>query len=177
MNDLELISWFVLKVRFQRAVLAKERLTKPDIEVFLPMEMRPVLTKGKKECIKLMPIFSDLIFVKTTFQNISDICGVYKDMFYQSELIDGSRRAIRIPEDQMTKFINFISGNYEDIDCKRTKLKSGEKIIIKSGVFKGSMIVYKGVKGKENKEYKIEINGIDWKFTEQSLNKNILSRI
>lgn len=178
MNDFEVIDWFVLRVRFHRAeIAAKERLNKPDIEVYLPMEVRAVPTKCGGECVKQVPIFSDMIFLKTSFRRVSELCAAYKDMYYRSEVIDGAKRAIRIPEDQMTTFIGFISGNYDNIDCKMTKLKSGEKIVVKSGMFKGSKIVFKEEKGKIKKEYKIEINGIDWKFSEDAFAEKLLSRI
>ncbi|MFR9527689.1 MAG: transcription termination/antitermination NusG family protein [Rikenellaceae bacterium] len=177
MNDLDTIDWFVLKVRFQRASMAQKRLHKPDIEVYLPMEVRSVPTKCGGQRVKPMPIFSDMIFLKTSFRRVSEICAAYKDMYYKSEVINGLRRAIRIPEDQMTTFREFIAGNYDNIDCKMTKLKSGQKIVVKSGMFKGSKIVFKEEKGNTKKEYQIEINGIDWSFSEESLSENLLSRI
>ncbi len=177
MSDLENIDWFVLKVRFQRIMIAQKRVAKPDIEVYVPMEMRSVPTKCGGACVKQMPIFSDMMFLKTTFRRVSEICSAYKDMYYHSESINGVRRAIRIPDDQMVAFQQFIAGNYDNIDCKITKLKSGEKIVVKSGMFKGSKIVFKEERGKSKKEYKIEINGVDWNFSEGSLSENLLSRI
>ncbi len=177
MSDLEKTEWFVLRIRFQRAVIAQKRLDKPDIESFLPMEVRAIPTKCGGECVKSVPIFSDMIFIKTTFSRVNDLCAVHKDMYYRSEVIDGFRRAIRIPEDQMADFKNFTNGNYDNLDCKMTKLKSGKKIVVKSGVFKGSKIVFKEEKGKINKEYKIEINGVDWKFSEAAFSVNLLNRI
>lgn len=177
MSDLETIDWFVLRIRFQRVVIAQKRLDKLNIESYLPMEIRAVATKCGGECVKLMPIFSDMLFVKTSFLRVKDICAVYKDMYYKSEIIDGLKRAIRIPEDQMTTFREFITGNFENIDCKITKLKSGEKIVVKSGIFKGSKIVFKEERGKTKKEYKIEINGVEWRFSEEGLSENVLSRI
>ena len=118
-----------------------------------------------------------MIFVKTTFRRVSEFCAAHKDMYYRSEVVDGLKRAIRIPEDQMTTFREFIAGNYDNIDCKITKIKSGEKIVGKSGLFKGSKIVFKEEKGKIKKEYKIEINGVDWRFSEDGFSENLLSRI
>ncbi|MFR9543848.1 MAG: hypothetical protein SNJ29_14560 [Rikenellaceae bacterium] len=178
MSDLEDVDWFALRVRFQRAeIVTKERLNKPDIEVYLPMEMRAIPTKGGGECIKLAPILSDMIFLKTTFRRVSEICAAYKDMYYRSEVRDGFKRAIRIPEDQMTTFKEFIAGNYDNLDCKMTQLKSGKKVVVKSGMFKGSKVLFKEEKGKIKKEYKIEINGIDWKFSEEGFTEKLLSRI
>ena len=45
MSDLDKIDWFVLRIRFQRAVIAQKRLNKPEIESYLPMEVRAVPTK------------------------------------------------------------------------------------------------------------------------------------
>ncbi len=177
MSDLNRVSWFVIKYRFQRVKRVQKRLQKPDIEIYLPMEMRSVPVKGGKECARMMPIFSNMVLVKTTFQRLSEICGAYKDMFYMPEVIDGFRRAIRIPEDQMTLFREFIDGNYESLDCKVTKLKSGEKIVVKSGVFKGSSITFKEERGQLKKEYIVEVNGRNIFFSESSLTQNILSRI
>ncbi len=178
MNDLENIDWFAIRVRFHRVeIAARERLNKPDIEVYLPMEVRAVPTKCGGVCVKQVPIMSDLIFVKTSYRRVHDLCAAHKDMYYQSETIDGSKRAIRIPDSQMTQFQEFISGNYDNIDCKITKLKRSEKIVVKSGIFKGSKIIFKEQRGKMTKEYIIEINGRNWNFSEQSLATDILSRI
>ncbi|MFR9651196.1 MAG: transcription termination/antitermination NusG family protein [Rikenellaceae bacterium] len=178
MNDLEDVNWFVLRVRFQRVEkAARERLNKSDIEVYLPMEIRTVPTKCGGECVKQVPIMSDLIFVKTSFHRVHDLCAAYKDMFYQSETIDGGKRAIRIPDNQMAQFKEFISGNYDNIDCKVTKLKRSEKIVVKSGTFKGSKIIFKEERGKTTKEYIIEINGCNWNFSESSIKTNILTKI
>lgn len=177
MDDLNTVDWFALRVRFQRAAIAQKRLDKPNIEVYLPMEVRAVATKCGGECVKLMPIFSDMLFVRTTFQRIKDICAAYKDLYYRSEVVDGMKKAIRIPEEQMTTFKEFIAGNFENIDCKMTKIKSGEKIVVKSGMFKGSKVVFKEVRGKIRKEYKVEINGIDWRFSEDGFSENLLSKL
>ncbi len=178
MNDLEAINWFALRVKFHRVEMAvKERLNKPDIEVYLPMEVRTVPTKCGGECVKQMPIMSDLVFIKTSFRRVRDLCAAYTDMYYQSETVDGGKRAIRIPDNQMIQFQEFISGNFDNIDCKITKLKRSEKIVVKSGTFKGSKIIFKEERGKTKKEYIIEINGRNWNFSERSLATDILSRI
>ncbi|MFR9540390.1 MAG: hypothetical protein SNI49_09575 [Rikenellaceae bacterium] len=166
-----------MRVKLGIPIAAKERLNKPDIEVYLPMELRAIPTKCGGECVKRAPIFSDMIFLKTSFNRVREICAAYKDMYYRSEVVDGFKRAIRIPEDQMTTFKEFIAGNYDNLDCKMTKLKSGQKIVVKSGVFKGSKIVFKEEKGRITKEYTIEINGVDWRFSEEGLSRNLLSRI
>ncbi len=178
MNDLEDINWFALRVKFHRVeATAKDRLNKPDIEVYLPMEVRTVPTKCGGECVKQMPITSDLVFVKTSYRRVRDLCAAHKDIYYLSETIDGGKRAIRIPDDQMIQFQEFISGNFDNIDCKITKLKRSEKIVVKSGTFKGSKIIFKEERGKTKKEYIIEINGRNWNFSEKSLATDILSRI
>ena len=178
MNDLEDINWFILKVRFQRVeIAARERFNKPDIEIYLPMEMRAVPTKCGGECVKQVPIIPGHIFVKTSYRRVRDLCTAYKDMYYQSETINGEKRAIRIPDNQMSQFKEFVSGNFDNIDCKITKLKRGDKIVVKSGVFKGSKILFKEERGETTKKYIIEINGRNWKFSDHSLATKILCEI
>lgn len=178
MSDLDVVDWFAIRVRFNRAgIAAKERFNKPDIEVYLPMEIKSVATKCKGVCVKPVPIFSNLLFVKTSFQRVSEFCTVHKDMYYQSETVNGYKRAIRIPENQMTTFKEFIAENYDNIDCKITKLKSGKKVVIKSGLFKGTMAEFKEEKGKINKKYIIAIDGADYNFSDNSLSEHILSKI
>lgn len=152
-------------------------MTKLNLEFYLPKQMRPVKTKGGGERVKLMPIFSNLIFVKSTFQRVSEICGAYKDIYYLSEQIAGQRRALRVPDEQMQPFMEFIDGDYARLDCKTTKLKKGEKLVVKSGLFKGSTILFIAERGAAKKEYSLEINGRNVIFSEESFTQNILSRV
>lgn len=168
MNNIEDIDWFAIKVRFNRALSANQEILDNQIETYFPLEMRGVPTKGGKIRSKMMPVFSNLVFVKTSFKMISAMCGVHKDWFYLSNTIDGQKRAIRIPETQMKQFQDFIAGNYDNIEYKKTKFKKGEKVIVKSGLFKGSEAIYIEEKGKKYKEYILEIANMYITITENN---------
>ena len=173
MNNLEDIDWFAIKIRFNRAPNANQKIIDKQIETYFPLEMRGVPTKGGKIRSKMMPVFSNLVFVKTSFKMISAMCGVHKDWFYLSNTIDGQKRAIRIPEIQMKQLQDFIAGNYDNIEYKKTKFKKGEKVIVKSGLFKGSEAIYIEEKGKKYKEYILEIANMHITIT----GNNVLEKI
>ena len=169
MNNLETIDWFVIRVRFNRASSANQKLLDKQIETYFPMEMQSLPIKGGKIRVKMMPIFSNLVFVKTSFQVISDLCGVHKDWYYLSNTISGLKQAIRIPESQMKQFQDFMDGNYDNIKHKKNKFQRGEKVIVKSGLFKGSEAIYIEEKGKKHKEYILEIANMHITITENNL--------
>lgn len=177
MKDLEDISWFLLRIRFNRIASAQKDLAWLKIETYLPTEMRDVSIKGKRVCTKLMPILSNYIFVKTSFQLLNEACMSFKYLSYASSIENGQRKAIRIPENQMTLFQEFIEGNYKTSDCKKEKFMSGEKYIIKSGIFKGSEVILLKQDGKVKKTYFLEIDRLNVTMKEDSLNSNVLSRI
>ena len=171
MNDLELISWFVIKVRFNRASIANQKILDKQIETYFPMEMQSVTIKGGKRRAKMTPIFSNLIFVKTSFRVLSDLCGVNKDWYYLSSIEDGLKKAVRIPESQMKQFQDFIDGNYNEIEHKKTKFKKGEKVIVKSGMFKGCEAIFIEEKDKKYKEYVLQIANMHILITENHVSE------
>ena len=173
MNDLELVDWFAIRVRFNRASIANEKILGRQIETYFPMERRTVPIKGGKVCSKMMPIFSNLVFVKASFQMVSDLCGVNKDWFYLSTTENGKKRAIRIPEPQMKQFQDFIDGKYDNIECEKAKFKEGEKVIVKSGLFKGSEAIFIEERGAKYKEFVLEIANMYITFTENNILESI----
>ncbi len=177
MSDLEEVGWFVIKVRFNRAISAQKQLAECQIETYFPMEMRNIVVKNGKSTLKLMPIFSNLIFVKATLSRIFELCAVHKDWYYLSNVEKGLRRAVKIPESQMKQFIGFIDGNFDGIDYKLQKFKGGKKFIVQSGIFKNSEVIFKEERGKINKQYIVEVNGHEAFFSQNSFEQNILGRI
>lgn len=177
MSYLEEAEWFVIKVRFNRAISAQKQFTKYQIETYFPMEMRNVVVKNGKSTLKLMPVFSNLIFAKATLSRIFELCAVHKDWYYLSNIENGLRRAVKIPESQMKQFIGFIDGNFEGVEYKLQKFKGGKKFIVQSGIFKNSEVIFKEERGKTNKRYIVEVNGQEAFFSQSSFDQDILGRI
>ena len=159
MDNKNEVNWYVVKIRFNRALKALEDMAKFDIETYLPMEVRDVRIKGNKVISKQMPLFPSMIFVKTDFATLSNVCDLYKYFSYLSNKVDGFRRALKISDRDMTFFQEFVAENYTNIATKKVKFNNGEKVIVTAGVFKGSEAIFIKDKGKKMREYLIQIGG------------------
>ncbi len=159
-NHTALQHWFVLKVRFNRIVEAQNTLAKLNTECYVPMEMRAVVCKGRKVKSKMMPVLSNLIFVKSTLDSIKEICTTHKYLYYLSHKVDNQFQAMVIPNEQMEQFRKFIDGNFKGIDHERIKFTGGEKVKITSGVFRGSEATFIKVSGKLQRTLWLEMNGV-----------------
>lgn len=152
--------WFVLKVRFNRIIEAQNTLAKHNAECYVPMEMRSVICKGERVKNKMMPVLSNLIFVKSTIEAIKELCGRYKYLYYLSHKVDGLFQAMVIPEKQMEQFRKFIDGDFKGLDHEKIKFTGGEKVIIKSGVFRDSEATFIKVGGKRSRTLWLKMNGV-----------------
>lgn len=155
--------WYVLRAKFNRALIAQDLLLKLSIDSFVPMELRSVVCKGKKIHTKLVPIISNLIFVDTTFSRIIELKAVYQYLYYLTHNLNGKIEPMYVPRDQMQQFKDFIEGNFEhieQIDPNGLDFSKGDKVKIISGVFKGKEGFFMKVKGKRSKQVVVAIDGI-----------------
>ncbi|MFI3268486.1 MAG: UpxY family transcription antiterminator [Rikenellaceae bacterium] len=155
--------WFVLQAMYSRAVKAQEMLTNLEIETFVPMEKRKVVVKGKKIQEKMVPALRNMLFVKSTFSRIREIKAVNKYLWYLTHTLNGSIEPIIVPDDQMTRFVEFVEGRFEDIeyiDHETIDLKKGEKVKIIAGAFQGKEANFIKITGKRNKQLVVAIDGV-----------------
>lgn len=163
MNNLEEIQWHVLQAMHGKAMTAQRLFSQISIETFVPMEKRPITVKGKKVQTKLVPIFLNLIFVKSTLDYIKEIKSQYGYLYYLTHNVNGVKQPIIVPMAEMERFINFVDGNFEHIDYIDTKgldIKKGERVKITSGVFKGKDGTFVKITGKRNKQIVVAIDGL-----------------
>ena len=163
MNDLEEIKWHVLYTVHGNAMVAQRLFSQLSIETFVPMEQRPVTVKGKKIIIKLVPILSNLIFVKSTIARIKEIKSTLTYLYYLNTNTGGEKQPMIVPMVEMEKFIQFLEGNFEHIeyiDTKGLDIKKGERVKIISGVFKGKEGTFIKIIGKRSKQIVVEIDGL-----------------
>lgn len=135
--------WFVLRVSYNRYRKAQNFLDENLIEYYLPM--RAALTSaGKRNNEPLLP---NLIFayvceetVKALVENNArnSVLSYYYNHFALNEF--GKNPPLVVPEDEMLNFINVTSVDNEHImivDPRRCHYKSGDKVKIVGGDFKG----------------------------------------
>ena len=155
--------WYVLQAIYSRALVAQKMLSDLSIETFIPMERKDIKVKGNKTQTKMVPIIRNLIFVKSTFTRIREIKAVHKYLWYLTYQDEGSAKPMVVPEERMDRFINFVEGNFDQIeylDHETLNLKRGERVRIISGVFKDKEATFIKIVGKRSKQLVIAIDGI-----------------
>ncbi|MFI3314215.1 MAG: UpxY family transcription antiterminator [Rikenellaceae bacterium] len=180
MGDVIETNWYVIKVRFNRTLIAQELLTKLGVEAFLPMELRTVVTKGRKVQQKLMPMVANMIFINTTLQKLKDICAVHKFLVYSSHKVENRYEAMVVPDYQMQQFRDFVEGNYEHIDyidASKVNFTKGERVRITSGVFKDKEALFVRVQGKRSKQAVVQIGEFVVAVTKSEIKKDMLEVI
>ncbi len=159
----EVNEWYVLRAKYNRALMAQKMLAERSIDSFVPMESRSVTVKGNRVRQKLVPILLNLIFVKTTFANVKELQIDHSYLYYVTHEVEGVKRAMTVPNEQMSRFIDFVEGNLdkvEYIDIDSLNLKGGEKIRVLSGPFQGKEGIFVKVKGKRSKQFVVSIDGL-----------------
>lgn len=163
MNNLEENQWYVLQAMYGRAMVAQRLFSQLCIETFVPMQNKPVTVKGKKVITKLVPIFLNLIFIKSTLVRIEEIKSKYTYLYYLTHNVNGTKQPMIVPMVEMERFVNFLGGNFEHIDYIDTQgldIRKGERVKIISGVFKGKEGTFIKITGRRNKQIVVSIDGL-----------------
>ncbi len=163
MNNSEQVQWHVLHAMHGNAMVAQRLFSQLSIENFVPMEQKSITVKGKKVITKLMPIFLNLIFVKSTLARIKEIKSTCTYLYYITHNVNGTKQPMIVPMVEMEQFVNFVGNNFEHIDYVDTKgldIKKGERVKIISGIFKGKEGTFIKIAGKRSKQIVVAIDGL-----------------
>lgn len=156
----------MLRVSYNREQKAHDWLKGKGLEVFLPMrnEVKTIDDKRKKIVTPLIP---NLLFVRATTSAIDrvlrDSDNTCLSYYYNhfTLLPDGKNPPLTVPDRQMDGFIRLASINDPNIlflsrdDCH---FKSGDKVVVTSGPFKG--VVGRVVRAKRQQRVAVEIDGL-----------------
>ncbi len=157
--------WFAMKATYNRALSAQKMLKERSIHSFVPMEKRAVSNRNNVKKERLVPVFSNLIFICTTLAKIKSICSVYDYLHYIYTYDSGKNIPVIVPDEQMERFIAIIEGKNNDdiefIDCNEIDFKSGERVeIIAEGYLKGQIGTFVKIKDRRNRKVVIAIEGV-----------------
>lgn len=160
-------TWFPMRVTYNRELRVKERLDELGIENFVPMCYRIVLC-GEDRQRKLVPAIHNLIFVRTTQENLTYLKyndGELAPLRYmmRNRLIEnGCAEIIVVPDRQMENFIHVCrAGNEKQIRYLRYEPyldKPGQRVRIIDGNFAGVEGIVKRI--NKNKQVVVLIPGV-----------------
>ncbi len=153
--------WYVMRATYGRELKAKDIFTENSIECFIPMRHKVLSRNGKKEK-KLVPAINNLIFIKSTSE---EILKFRPQIPYVKFIYNTENQKLVVPNSQMEQFIKISETNDESLmyfDPKEINLKEGTPIRIhgKNTAFDGVEGVFIKVRGKRNKQLVVSLNGI-----------------
>lgn len=147
-------NWYAIKATYGRALQAKDMLSKLSIDSYIPMEANTITIKGKK-VTKIVPVFTNLIFICTEEETIRGLVRDNEYLHYIYDKADGKYTPSVVPVEEMNKFISFVENreieltkvNYEDIN-----FSVGEKVRVTEGSFIGKEAILTKIRGKRSKQ-------------------------
>lgn len=154
--------WYAMKTTFKRELKAKAYLDSCNIECFVPMQQIHSTKAGKKNII-LRPALSNLLFIKATAAQLSEIklnLTYIHNRLFKSE---GRLLPMVVPTVQMEQFIRantYLLDQITYVDSTSTLLDKGTRVRIIDGDFKGYVGVLKKIKGKRDRRVTINIEGL-----------------
>ncbi len=157
------IHWFAIRVEYRGEMAVKRYLDATGIEHFLPMQYREVVA-GRRKVRKLVPSIHNLIFIRTTKQEIDRIKSTTAYPIRYMMQRDGNRsQPIVVPDREMLDFIR-VAGTFDDqllyLTGADVHLCKGDRVRILSGPFAGVTGIYVRMKGARNRRVVVEVPGI-----------------
>ncbi len=155
--------WFAMRATFSRAMLAKRALEERSIENYLPMHYDVVVDRRGHKTKELVPVISNIIFVRTTKAIIQE---AKKDILWLQYLTfphEGRNRPIVVPNKQMEDFIAVTSRTQSKVlylNPAEINLQKGTRVRIIGGPFDNVEGLFINSRGAGKKKLIVEIPGI-----------------
>lgn len=160
------VKWYAMNAFRGGALSVQNMLTKLEIENFVPKHHGTVIVKGNKIKHLLKPIIPSLIFIKSTFSELDEICHTTQNLHFRYTKIHGGNRnvPISIPNEDMERFIEFIDGNEEHInyitDPDVLNIEVGERVRITEGPFVGKEAIFMKLANVTKRQIVVKIEGV-----------------
>lgn len=158
-------AWYVLRVTYQRELMAKKVLDELHIVNFLPTEKVRRKTPQGRFVTLVQPAVHNYIFVYAT-RKVVDELKQFKLNFlrYVMTVKDGLRCVQTVPEDQMKNFIA-IAGNESEkaeflLDMEDIDFNSGDKVRVIGGPFEGVEGIYMRTSHTRSKRVVVQVGGL-----------------
>ena len=161
-------TWFPMRVTYQREMKVKAELDRLGIENFVPMRYKVVESRNDGDTElrrKLMPAVSNLIFVRSTQERVSELKQsneVLEPLRYMMDRTASREHAIMTVADRdMENFMRVASMTDDSVmflDNDTVVGKEGKRVEIMGGAFEGVKGVIRRV--KRCKRVVVELEGI-----------------
>ena len=158
------LQWFPMRVTYNRELKVKEHLDTIDVESFIPLRYEFV-GKGNDKKRKLVPAIHNLIFIRSTKQQLTYLKQSVKELeplrFIVRTTLDGNNEILHIPDRQMENFLRVASVQDDSVMFLQPGdyiNKVGRRVLITEGVFAGVEGVIK--RFKNNRHVVVQMEGL-----------------
>lgn len=162
-NDInELPKWFVLNAYKAEKKAEDELKNNPKFQTFIAKKYT-IRTYHGRRTRELVPIIANIIFVKGKYQDIDNFQSQRSYINFATYSIDGHRKIMTVPDNQMQNFINIARHFEEEITFYRPEeinIKKGCKVKVHGGIFDGLEGTLMKVKGKRSKRIVVLIENV-----------------
>lgn len=157
--------WFVLRVTYQRELIAKEKLEALGISCFVPMKTERKADKNGKQIKKRVSALHNYIFVNSTRERIDDIklTKIPWLRYVVERKGETEKQVLTVPLKQMLDFIAIAGSDDERIEYineEQLTLTRGDHVRILSGPFEGVEGIFMKVNNKRGRCVVVKIEGI-----------------
>lgn len=154
-----MVSWFAMRVTYNREFKAKEFLDKVGLENYLPVR-ETIRIKSSRKVKERVPVIRGLIFVHGLQ---SDIQEVKAKIPYLQYIVDRTGNKIIVPDRQMNLFISVTSSCDDKLlyfTGDELNLSKGQRVRIIGGEFEGYEGVFLKVRGSSRRCFVVAIEGV-----------------
>lgn len=157
--------WYVLRVTYQRELIAQEKLRDLGIDSFVPVTRERIIGRSGRQEWKRKAALHNYIFVHSYREKIDEIKR-YRIPWLRymiSPNREKGRDIMIVEERQMENFIA-IAGNEDErliyLSPDEINLTTGDKVRVVGGTFQGAEGIFVKLQGKREKRVVVKIDGI-----------------
>lgn len=158
------VEWYVLRVTYQRELVAKRYLDERGIENFVPIRTVQCPTRSGRKVTKPKALLHNYIFVHSTREVVDDLKQFHLPYLrYVMHTQNSERQVMVVPEEQMHSFILIAGSEQEGVEllpCQEVELNAGQRVIVTGGLFAGAEGVLTRIIGKRAHRVVVRIEGI-----------------
>ena len=161
--------WFAVYTKFKCEKLVLDRLTKKEVEAYLPL-LQKTRRYGKRIRHNSVPLINCYVFVKIATTDITKVLETENVISF----LKIGKEMIAIPEAEIDILKKVVGEIKEDIELNTEDISIGETVEIISGNLTGMKGSFLGKSGKKN--FQIELNHIGYNLLIQ-VDPSILRRV
>lgn len=160
------LQWYVMRVTYQRELIASRRLTELGVENFVPTRLFRSRGMGATSAVRIQrkALVHNYIFIRSDKATIDAIKSFELPYLrYVMHTVNNLRQPMVVPPEQMRSFI-LVTGTEDErlklLDCSQADLRLGSKVRVVGGIFAGAEGVLVKVAGVRDRRVVVAIEGV-----------------